>query len=228
MATKLAATHMSNLVSNISEVSGLLRIHTELTGQGPGRRHAVEVLNKSGIVLVVACWEAFIEDLVASALKVMIDSVEDPNAFPQEVLERVASKVQGMKAWNLAKDGWKQCLRDHYEEVLARTTGNLNTPKAAQVDDLVEKVLGMKKMSAKWAWAGSAATQNRAKLDSLITLRGSIAHRVEAPKRVHKTTVVNARDLVYRLAVRSHNALNAHVGGRIGTSPWAEFKYEAR
>jgi hypothetical protein len=33
MATKLAATHMRNLASTISKVSGLLRIHAALTGR---------------------------------------------------------------------------------------------------------------------------------------------------------------------------------------------------
>jgi hypothetical protein len=49
--------HVRLLVSNVVEVESLLKIHRKLTGPGPGRRH-VEVLNKSGIVVLVACWEA--------------------------------------------------------------------------------------------------------------------------------------------------------------------------
>jgi hypothetical protein len=48
---------------NVAETERLIDIHSALTGKERGYRHNVEVLNKSGIVLLVACWEAFIEDL---------------------------------------------------------------------------------------------------------------------------------------------------------------------
>ena len=47
---------------NMREVNRLLEIHWELTGGQPGRRHGVEVLNKSAIVLITACWESLVED----------------------------------------------------------------------------------------------------------------------------------------------------------------------
>jgi hypothetical protein len=41
-----------------ADIDHLVDIHSRLTGEGPGRRYDVEVLNKAGIVLITAFWEA--------------------------------------------------------------------------------------------------------------------------------------------------------------------------
>ena len=111
MATKAHPAHVRQFLDNIAEVRQLQQIHTKLGGPGPGRKRDVEVLNKSAIVLVVACWEAFVEDLATIALDYMIANAKDHNAFPKVVLDRVASKNSGPNAWLLAGEGWKKVLR---------------------------------------------------------------------------------------------------------------------
>lgn len=44
------------------DIDRLLEIHQRLGGKGKGRRHQLEVLNKSAIVLISAIWEAYCED----------------------------------------------------------------------------------------------------------------------------------------------------------------------
>jgi len=102
---------IENMISNVSEVDRLVAIHNELTGGGPGRRFDVAILNKSGIVLLVACWEAYVEDLAADALDFMIQNAEDHTAFPTTVLERVASLNTGLSAWCIASLGTGICCR---------------------------------------------------------------------------------------------------------------------
>src|SRR5689334_11482036 len=102
--------HIVALVENVTEVDRLRKIHSQITTKGPGRKHNVEVLHKSGIVLLVACWEAYIEDLASGALEHMIARSKNHDVFPQSVLERVASAHSGVKAWDLAGDGWKTAL----------------------------------------------------------------------------------------------------------------------
>lgn len=132
------APHMTALIENVKEVDRLRGIHSQITTKGPGRKHNVEVLHKSAIVLLVACWEAFIEDLAASGLEHMIAKGTDHKVFPASVLERVSSTHAGLRAWDLAGDGWKTALRSNMKAVLAKTTGALNTPKTAQVDELFD------------------------------------------------------------------------------------------
>jgi len=212
----------ANLIANMRQVIRLLQIHSQVTKPGPGRKHDVDVLHKSAIVLIVACWEAFVEDLAEEALSVLIQHATRHSVFPDDVLERVASKCGGKKAWDLAGDGWRTVMRDHYLEVLAKTTGKLNTPKTEQVNELFDKVLGLKKVSSGWKWPGASAAQAARRLDALVTLRGSIAHRVEATAQVRKKTVNDARKLVVRLAVTTHNQVNDWISARSGHGrPWA-------
>jgi hypothetical protein len=186
----------------------------------------VEVLHKSAIVLLVACWEAFIEDMVEATLEWMIVHAKEYKVFPAVVLDRIASTHQGTKAWLLAGDGWKQVLLDNLKEVLARTTATLNTPRSEQIDALFEKTLGLKSLSKAWHWKGRSADQSRKSLNDLISLRGSIAHRVSGARHVRLKDVSDAEEFVCRLAVKSHNAVCLHTYRLFNrTTPWPLIKY---
>lgn len=175
---------MQALVKNVTEVLRLLEIHGQITTVGPGRKHDLQILHKSAIVLLVACWEAYVEDLVKVSLDYLVSNCPDHKVFPKEVLVRVASKNAGLDAWNLVGDGWKSALRANLAEILAKSTGTLNTPKTTQVDDPFKKALGVSSLSSHWHWQGRTVTMVTKALDDLVTLRGSIAHGVTASRSV--------------------------------------------
>ena len=54
------------------DIERLLEIHQALGGDAKGRRHRLEVLNKSAVVLITAIWEAYCENLAAEALRNII------------------------------------------------------------------------------------------------------------------------------------------------------------
>lgn len=218
--------HLREFLGNMHEVNQLLGIHGNVVGQGPGRKRNVEVLNKSAIVLLVACWEAYVEDLAKTSLEFMIDKAPDHKVFPNNVLERVCSKNSGINAWNLAGTGWKTALRNNLSEVLAKTVGNLNTPKTAQVNELFLKSVGHSKLSSCWSWRGRSEKDTSEALDSLVTLRNTIAHRVKHTKSVRKKHVVEAIDLVSRLAAKSNNEMSRFLHKLVGASPWNEVTYK--
>jgi hypothetical protein len=228
MATKKTAKkaaspyppHIAQFLENVAEVGQLLAIHKSIGGTGPGRRHDIEVLNKSAVVLVVACWEAYVEDLASVALDYLITNAKDHTVFPTNVLERVSSKHSGPKAWSLAGDGWKKAMRDNYTELLAKTSGVLNTPRTAPVDELFLKSIGIASMSSHWHWKGRTQPKAVAALDALVTLRCSIAHRVQHTKSVRKSNVIAAKELVSFLAAISSNAVRNHLHSAVGTYPW--------
>lgn len=211
---------MANFTANLKEVDRLSDIHAIVTPKGPGRKYNVQILHKNSIVMLVACWEAFVEDLAANGLTSLLAKAPNYKVLPDEVLERIANKLQGKKAWSLAGDGWKAASTDHLKDVLARTTGSLNTPKTVQVDELFDKVLGMKSLSSHWHWKGRSAARTKAALDELVTLRGSIAHRVSSAQSVRKQDVSDARELLARLAVTSHNSVNRHLTRLVAEKPW--------
>jgi hypothetical protein len=220
MAAPPDTKHILILVQNVVEVSRLLGIHSQVTTPGSVRKHDVQILHKSAIVLLVACWEAYVEDIASISLEFMIQHCTDHHAFPDAVLERVASKNVGLKAWNLAGNGWKKALHHNLSDVLSRTAGTLNTPKTAQVDELLKKTIGIDSLSSNWYWKGRTVKQTTKALDALVTLPGSIAHRVTASTAVQKSDVIEARDLISRLAVRSSNQISLFIDKQIGKSPW--------
>jgi len=216
----------NKLNENVAEVRQLLTFHQKLSGTGPGRRHEVEILNKSAVVLLVACWEAFVEDICENGLEFAMANSVDHTVFSSHVLERVASLHAGPKAWDLAGDGWKECLRNNLTEVLARTTGLLNTPKTSQVNTLFKKTLGIPELSKSWYWNGRSHTSASEALDDLVTLRGSIAHRLDVDDSVRKDQVKNGIELVFRLSVKTSNKIRTHVHEMVGKHPWASRKFK--
>jgi len=220
MARKARGKHVDVLINNVHEVDRLSQIHGQITHKGPGYKHDVQILHKSAIILLVACWEAYVEDLAVASLEHMISAAKDHTVFSKYVLERVGSNHSGVNAWKLAGTGWKKALRDNMKGVLARTTGVFNTPRTAQVDDLFHKTIGLPSLSSSWYWPGRSIQQTKQVLDDLVTLRGSIAHRVTSTKHVTLEHVKNARSFVYRLSVKSHNRLCEYLEIQVGNSPW--------
>lgn len=218
-------THLQTLMSNLSEVYRLQQIHSKITEPGPGRKRDVEILHKSCIVLLVACWESFVEDLATEALEFLIANAADHTVFSVEVLERIASKYQGKKAWDLAGTGWKGALKGNLKEVLAKTTGALNTPKTEQVNILFAKTIGLNDISKQWHWKGRSIVVNEKALDNLVTLRGGIAHRVQATKSVSKRSAMDAGYFIGRLSVKCHNCVGSHLLNLTGKKPWDSYKY---
>src|SRR4051794_4727474 len=109
--------HLSRLFENFADTNKLMDIHERLTGTERGRRWDVDILNKSAIVLVVACWEAFLEDLAELAFTFMLSHAQTPAAFPNKVLvlagRELRSASDERRIWELAGGGWQDVLKAH-------------------------------------------------------------------------------------------------------------------
>ncbi len=212
------------ITDNLSEVYRLLDIHTEVSGHTRGRKFGVEVLNKSAIVLLVACWESYIEDLANVSFQLLLRNAKRPELFPYDVLVRVSNPLREAKdereVWKLAGSEWKNVMK-RYKSMMLR---KLNTPKTKQVDALYSSLLGMKHLSKSWYWRGMTSERASEKLDELVTLRGRIAHRVKAG--VRKETVRENIHFIGRIAVASSNVTQVYVKKMIGKEPWPLFEYK--
>lgn len=215
-----------SLQANLAEVNRLLEIHTKLTGTAKGYRHNVEVLNKSAVVLLVACWEAFVEDLAETAFGILLRRAKAHTEFSTKVLAQAGRPLRQaadeMEIWRLAGDGWRDVMRKHKEALFDRYIGKLNTPKPDQVDELFRSLLGVPRVSDSWRWSHMTSPRATAKLQELVVLRGSIAHRVKASESVLKDRVRASTDFVYRVAVTTSNALRAYILKQTGSEPWPE------
>lgn len=219
--------HVQNFRQNIAEVRQLLDIHVQVSGDAPGRRSGVEVLNKSGIVLLVACWEAYVEDLAIAAFDFMLANATTHNVFPDGVLTLASSSLKKSQddrvVWGLAGDGWISILQSHKQKTVEKYVDNFNTPRAKNIDDLFANLIGLTQLSSNWSWSHRTVENAQQRLSDLITLRGSIAHRVATGQKVYKGTVTDYSTIVNRLAVISSNQVRDYIHRRTNHFPWAKY-----
>jgi len=217
------------LWKNLSEVERLLKIHTRIAGKGVGYKYNVAVLNKSAIVLLVACWESFVEDLAEMAFSILLRRAKIHTAFATKVLVEASRPLRDSKdereVWRLAGDGWRDVLKQHKQELFARYIGKLNTPRADQIDALYENLLGIGSLSSRWHWSHMTADQAKNKLSDLIEIRGSIAHRVSTSRKMLKKDVRDFTEFINRISVHTSNAVGNHVAQQTGKEAWPGFSY---
>ena len=209
---------------NTEEAIRLVELHEEKTGVGPGRRAGVEILNKSGIVMLTACWEAFIEDTAAEAFEFLLAEATDHKSIPKGILRKVADRLKedknDLKIWDLAGAGWKDVLRNYKTEMLHAHIGFFNTPRAGNIDTLFSELLDCHKVSTHWHWNRMSAEAAKLKLSDYIKLRGSIAHRLKAENPVLKDDVDGYSKFIVRLGVRTSNVIRDHIQTITGKFPW--------
>jgi hypothetical protein len=177
-------------LKNRRDVERLWEIHEEVAGAGRGRKHGVEVLNRSTLVLIAACWEAYVEDLVIEGYG---------------RLHAAGATVAGTPK-NLT--------------AARNRAGKLNTPFAKKVDALFRDILGLKDVSNFWRWQRMSSARAVSKLDRFITDRCVIAHRVSGMVRTPKSSGNSFLDHVDSLIDCTDGAVFDYLEGRLGHAPW--------
>lgn len=214
-----------DLSDNLSQVDRLMEIHEDMTGADRGRRFGVEVLNKSAIVLVTACWESFVEDLASEGFEQLVARAATSADVPVKVRVRASQSLREAKderkVWDLADGGWRTMLRGYRTELIAP----FNTPKTKNIDDLYERLLDIEALSTSWYWQKMSRQSASERLDGFVVLRGGIAHRVSAARAVTKKDVQDYRRFARQLAVKSANAVRTHLHGLMGTYCWDELTF---
>jgi len=230
MPKKPHAPHVLQIRKNMKEVDRLMDIHLKISGSGPGRKQNVQVINKSAIILLLACWEAYVEDLAENAFKHMLKTATSPKIFPDHVLALAAKQVTKLgpeRIWELADVGWKISLENHKDKILEKyiIKGSFNTPSAQNIDRLYAELIGLTSASKQWYWPGMSRVNTKDKLQDLIELRGQIAHRVESSKPVYKKDIVEYKNFIGRLGAILHNRTMKFINKQTGTTPWREYTH---
>lgn len=200
---------------NAKDIEKLLELHNTDIGTTPSRRSGLEVLNKSAIVLLVAFWEAYCEDIAAEALEHIIKNAKNTAALPLPLKKVVAKALKAdqheLAIWKISDGGWRTYLMERFDDMKKERDKKLNTPKTVQIEDLFESAVGIEKISESWKW-GEDITPKEAskKLDDLVTLRGAIAHRGSDVKSVKKDDVINYFSFIKLLTAHTGRAVNQH------------------
>jgi hypothetical protein len=186
----MASKARNTLDANGSDIERLHEIHAQAAGEGKGRKHHVEVLNKAAVVFVCAAWEAFCEDLVQEAIDHLVADCTDPKALPLSLRKAVADAVRTEKheqaPWEMAGEGWRVLVKSNATKAVQKLTGSWNTPKSGPVRDLFSLALGIPDVTTSWKWHMNPVAETTAFLDKLVARRGQIAHRLSTETPVYK------------------------------------------
>lgn len=231
MTIRCSESHITNFEGNLSDVIRLLEIHRQLAGDRQGRRYGLECLNKSSIVLILATWEAFIEDLAQNAFECMLANANDHNLFPRQVQDLVWKELKSSQttdAMRMIGSGWQAAFINHRQKVLDKhiVRSSFNTPSGEKIDILLAELIGLNSMTSHWKWRGMRSTTAVNKVIALIDLRGAIAHRAAADDAVVKQRVLEYSKLIVRLAWRTHNAVRSYLAEKLNFAPSDEFTEE--
>ncbi len=199
---------------NSKDVTRLLEIHKDVAGDARGRKWGVEVLNKSGIILVCAFWEAYIEDVATEGLDALIN-IPDPSKLPLDLKKQIAKGIKSspndLSPWDLAGTNWKNSLSSNLASAKQKLIGNWNTPKSHNVRDLFATGLGIPDVTASWTRKWLSADSAKKKLDKFVVLRGEIAHRGKALAKVSKWEPYKFLKHAEELAGLTDDCVNRHV-----------------
>ena len=209
----------------MNDVERLFEIHQEITGDAQGRRYRVEVLNKSALVLITACWEAVIEDIACEGFDFLVSNASNYTDIPQKVRVLASNSLRNdkdeSKIWELADHGWKTVMNKYKDDTLQQ----FHTPNPNKIDELFSRLLGIKKMSSVWYWQKTSVSIAKTKLNGYLNERHLVAHGTSYNISVTKPQIEQYREFVYRLATKTSNHVREHVSGVVGKPPWSQFRF---
>jgi len=212
-----------SFIKQSEDIDRLIEIHKDIGGNTRGRRYGVEVLNKSAIVLITACWEAFCEDLAAEALEHLVDTLLDPTKLPKSLKTRIAKELKedknNLAVWSLAESGWRSFAKARLKKINEERNWKHNSPKAGNIDDLFNLAIGLPSVSSTWNWSSMSIKNAKDKLNRYVKIRGSIAHR--GGEDVYtKRQVLDYHNHIKKLASKTDSTVNEYVKKHTTKSLW--------
>lgn len=221
--------HVQNFFNNLKEIEELSRIHRTVAGSTPGRKSKVHTLNKSAIVLLTACWEYYIEDLLRESFSFMLKESKSHKSFPISVLVKASNDLKNHKderrVWELAGKGWRKVLSNFQKSTLEKEIDHFHVPRPENIDQLYLKLLGIEDVTKNILWQKMSNQNALETLNYFIDLRGEIAHNVKTKSSVRKKDVDDYRKFLNRAAVILHNRVTKHVEKAVKKAPWSTYLY---
>jgi len=200
----------------IKDVELLIDTHEILNSSkytGRGRRHLGHV-TRSGIVMLCAAWERYIELLAVESVRHISDKISSPELLPKTIKKHMALYAKNhkneLKPFLYAGDGWKSEI----VEIVKERTDSMHTPKSCIVDKLFMDLAGVKKLSDNW----SISSQ---RIDDFISQRGEIAHKGRDTANYIKIGhLKDQHNNIVCIVNETDNFMADHIQSIIGRSPW--------
>ena len=188
---------------NIVDVDRLIESHESLHGGTVGKK-GLGHITRSGIVMLCASWELYLEMLSVEVAVHLSNECISPDLLPnkvQHVLAKMAKDSKHeLKPLEFAGDGWKQVLKNHAEDLCR----GINTPKAGVINELFHRVTGLENISDSWS-------HGKEKIDKFVSVRGDIAHTGRHADYIKIGELSEYRAIIDLSAVETDNALATYL-----------------
>lgn len=226
--------HVGSLLVNSHSLGVMLELYQDLGSEGSPKEKEklqLQMLLNSAIVMMVASWEAFVEDVAKSAFQELITHAKQPKDFPKNVLTIISKTIKEdkneHKIFSLSGDGWREVFREYQNLVIQKYLGRFNTPSVDNVSALFEDLIGLKDLKSTWRWEDYNPKDILSALDDLIKDRGDIAHRAACSKDVDLRKVLFYSTTIFHISAITSNRVAEHVEQLTGTRPWNPVKFGA-
>src|SRR5260370_21013950 len=212
IATTTGTFARFNVEAAIEAVSIVLKTHDAETKRAAGRpSRSLEVFKRTGVILAVTAWEAYIEDTLTQQFQERLQKAVAPDAIKStfnsvsQAWLSSAPKPPDLAKW--AGDGWKNVILEKFQHDIFA----LNTPNSDKLKNLFERYFNLD-ITKYWKWQKISSNTACQKLDALIKLRGELVHKgkeiFESKAKVRRSNLVEAQSLVQRLVECTDLALN--------------------
>lgn len=122
----------SDFKTNIIDVDNLIDAHSSLNTGNRGKK-GLGHITRSGIVMLCATWELYIESLLCESLGILANRKSTPKNLPTLIQKSLAKLTKEdkheLKPLELAGDGWRSTLIDYAKA----ETDILHTPKSEKL-----------------------------------------------------------------------------------------------
>jgi RiboL-PSP-HEPN len=208
-------TSLEGLRRSLGDVEQLLLIFATAPFTSK-RGEKLEVLNKSGIILITAAWENYCRGVAAEFVFHIADHGRTWQDVPMALRRRIAQELindrNEVAVWRLAGEGWRSVFRSRVQDRLARGRWGVQSASSSRVSEFFAKELGVNDIQQQWQWTSVDSTQATAKLDSFVNIRHDVAHgRSQAGPMIYKSKVKVYRGLVIRLAEITDKFLESQI-----------------
>jgi hypothetical protein len=215
----MASTALQRLSTRLGDAKRLIEIHGECTGNQRGRRHGYDALNRSAVILTVAAWEGYCEDLGTLIAVHITRRLRAAHDLPQNVRETMIAHMYEKHGWSklnadtktsiwgLTGQGWRQ----EYVAYARSRIDALNTPNCEKVRKLFSSIGGMPDFTATWGTKRWDADHYRQLLDATLQVRHRIAHGKMDNLTIGKGMARESAVLIERLAGWTDKAVLSHL-----------------
>lgn len=195
----------NDFINNLNETMALLELFCTDTNDLSKR-----ILLKSAVVVSVAYWERYIEDLVLEGSQFIADGLRNPTDLPERIKQKTVLSVVkenresnpcafSKSVWDFSGEGWAE----QYKAYAADVVGSFNTASLSNVRGIFWNVLGIRDVFDGWEPPDRFAEMGLKRLDMFINRRHEIAHGSSTD-----TQVFNFDNVSSSIAFLSHLMLH--------------------